>query len=94
MGSTNISAKIYYLHSGKNHRGFDPPIRVTPFSLSPFKFQTEMYWSDELNVTVVENVTVARASQTALRSNPVYTQVTMIIIQGRRKVVISHENHA
>ena len=90
MASTNISAKIYYLHSGKKLRfGSHHCIQF-----APFKFQTEVYWSDELNVTVVENVTVARASQTALRSNPVYTQVTMIIIQGRRQVVISHENHA
>ena len=47
------------------------------------QLQTDVHWSEELNVTVVENITVARASQTALRSNPVYTQVTMIIIQGR-----------
>ena len=52
-------------------------------NLSKLNLQTDVYWSEELNMTVVENVTVARASQTELRSNPVYTQVTMIIIQGR-----------
>ena len=41
-----------------------------------------------MNETLAKNVTVAMASQTALRSNPVYTQVTMIIIQGRTQVVI------
>ena len=54
----------------------------------PLSFQTEYYWSDEMNETLAKNVTVAMASQTALRSNPVYTQVTMIIIQGLIQVVI------
>ena len=44
--------------------------------------QTVDVWSEELNQTVIENVTVAKPVQTALRKNPVYTQVTMIIIQG------------
>ena len=62
-------------------------------------FQTDYYWSDELNATVAENVTVARASQTALRSNPVYTQVTMIMITetsllaGKKHCFGSHESH-
>ena len=65
----------------------------------PLSFQTEYYWSDELNETLAKNVTVAMASQTALRSNPVYTQVTMIMITetsllaGKKHCFSSHESH-
>ena len=74
-------------------RGFEwlrhsQPPTVLNVNARPLSFQTEYYWSDEMNETLAKNVTVAMASQTALRSNPVYTQVTMIIIQGRRQVVI------
>lgn len=40
-----------------------------------FSFQTRQVWNTELNRTEVVNLTVAKASTTELRSDPLYSQV-------------------
>ena len=51
-------------------RGFEwlrhsQPPSVLNVNARPLSFQTEYYWSDEMNETLAKNVTVAMASQTA-----------------------------